>query len=153
MLNSWKNIQGVFLFLALALLLIGCSMGMMGYSSLSVPAEYSRLSNPISSNNGSLDRGAVTFQTYCTSCHGDSGRGDGQAAQALDPQPANLASKVHMLSDAYIYYRISEGGNFDPYNSAMISFKDILSENERWDLVNFIRSLGGGMMGGGMMGR
>lgn len=56
-----------------------------------------------------------------------------------------------MLSDAYLFYRISEGGNFAPFNSAMPAFADKLSERERWHVINYIRSLNDGMMDGGMM--
>lgn len=56
-----------------------------------------------------------------------------------------------MLSDDYLFYRISEGGNVAPFNSAMPAWKEILTETERWDVINYTRSLGGeDMMGDGM---
>ncbi len=45
------------------------------------------------------------------------------------------------ISDAYIFWRITEGGTMEPFNSAMPPWKDILSEDQRWELVSFIRSL------------
>lgn len=39
-----------------------------------------------------LERGTALFATHCASCHGSSGRGDGPAAAALTPRPADLAA-------------------------------------------------------------
>jgi mono/diheme cytochrome c family protein len=40
----------------------------------------------------SLARGKDIFEANCASCHGVSGKGDGPAAQALNPKPADLAT-------------------------------------------------------------
>jgi mono/diheme cytochrome c family protein len=45
------------------------------------------------------------------------------------------------LSDGYLFWRASEGGTFEPFNSAMPPWKDVLSENERWQVITFLRSL------------
>lgn len=38
------------------------------------------------------DAGATAYRTYCVSCHGDAGRGDGPAAAALSPKPADFSA-------------------------------------------------------------
>lgn len=128
--------------------------GMMARHMAPIPAEYQRVSNPGPSSEASLESGEAIYEQSCGVCHGEQGWGDGPAAEDLDPRPAPLAHTAGMLSDEYLFYRISEGGGFPPFDSAMPAFKDSLSESERWDTVNYLRQLAdeGGMSGGGMMG-
>ncbi len=157
---------------ALLLLLVGCTPfrgapsdgsmpegmpmdpGMMARHMAPIPAEYERMNNPVPPSEGSLGRGEAIYKQNCAVCHGDEGWGDGPAADGLDPRPAPLAHTAGMLSDEYLFYRLSEGGGFPPFDSAMPAFKESLSEDERWDTVNYLRHLAdeGGPAGGGMMG-
>ena len=125
--------------------------GMMQRHMASIPAEYARLTNPVMADADSLARGEAIYQAHCAVCHGEEGQGDGPAVANLDPPPAPVVHTGKMLSDAYLFYRISGGGTFAPFNSAMPAFADTLSERERWDVINYIRSLNNGMMDGGMM--
>jgi mono/diheme cytochrome c family protein len=136
---------------------------MMARHMAPIPAEYADLTNPETADTDSLARGEEIFTASCATCHGDQGGGDGPGAAALDPAPPPLNHTVHMLSDSYLFYRISEGGNFEPFNSAMPAWGDALSETDRWHVINYMRSfedttmMGRGMgqrgMGqGGMMG-
>ena len=129
----------------------GMERGMMERHMAAIPPEYAGLENAVPANAASLARGQELYEANCATCHGDEGRGNGPAAAGLDPQPAPIAQTAPMLSDAYLFYRISEGGALAPFNSAMPTFEN-LDENERWDVINYIRSLDGGMMDGGMMG-
>jgi len=153
------------LILTLALLLTACvgsssgtmgsgmDEGMMQRHMAPIPAEYASLTNPVPADSESLAGGKANYETYCAACHGESGRGDGPAAADLDPPPAPIAHTARMLSDVYLFYRVSEGGNFAPFNSAMPAWKGTLDETERWDVINYVRSLAGsGMMNGEMMG-
>lgn len=45
------------------------------------------------------------------------------------------------LSDTYIFWRITEGGLDEPFNSAMPPWETVFNEEQRWQLVNFVRSL------------
>ena len=130
----------------------GMDSGMMERRIAAIPPEYAGLENPIPANTASLARGQAFYEANCAACHGDEGRGNGPAAAGLDPQPAPIAQTSQMLSDAYLFYRISEGGEMAPFNSAMPAFKESLDESQRWDVINYVRSLNGDMMGGGMMG-
>jgi len=47
---------------------------------------------------------------------------------------------VAKFNDDYLFYRISEGGAMDPYNSSMPSFKNVLSEEEIWQVVTHINT-------------
>jgi mono/diheme cytochrome c family protein len=134
---------------------MGMGSGMMARHMAPIPEEYADISSPVAATEASLVRGGEMFTTYCASCHGDGGMGDGPAAANLDPAPVAIAHTSQMLGDDYIYWRISEGGQGDPFNSVMPAWGQALSEEERWDLINYVRALGngtapnmGGMMGG-----
>ncbi len=93
--------------------------------------------NPLANDNKAIEQGEKVAKTNCMSCHGAKGKGDGAAAVALNPKPADWTSqKVQAESDGEIFWKISNGrGN-------MPSWKH-LAENDRWTLVRYIRSLGG----------
>ena len=87
------------------------------------------------SPGGNAGNGKKLAETNCASCHGNSGKGDGPAAAALNPKPADWTSaKVQGESDGEIFWKISNGrGPMPPWKH--------LSEKDRWDLVSHIRSL------------
>lgn len=118
--------------------------GMMARHNAPVPEAYADLSNPVTADEASLQRGAELYTTHCASCHGDGGMGDGTAGVSLDPAPAPIAHTSQMMGDGYLFWRISEGGAMDPFNSAMPGWKDALDEQARWDLINYVRALGSG---------
>ena len=139
---------------------MGMGMGNMSGGSMmarhhaTIPAEYADLTNPIPADGDSIARGAEDYTTYCATCHGDGGMGDGPGASGLDPAPAQIAHTSQMMGDNYLYWRISEGGFMDPFNSVMPPWKGSLNEEARWDVINYMRALGQGtaqpgqMMGG-----
>jgi mono/diheme cytochrome c family protein len=101
--------------------------------------QSSELLNPIPPNADSLAIGQALYQENCLPCHGVSGAGDGPISQALNPPPADLtqhtAPGVH--PDSRLYEWITNGVP----NSVMPAFGDRLSDEQRWHLVNFIRTL------------
>jgi mono/diheme cytochrome c family protein len=123
---------------------MGPGSGMMARHHERVPDPYAGMTNPIPADQASFDRGAELYTTLCASCHGDGGMGDGPTAASLDPVPAPLGHTSQMLGDDMLFWRISEGGVMEPFNSAMPSWKASLDEQARWDLVNYIRALGRG---------
>ncbi|MEO8164403.1 MAG: cytochrome c [Betaproteobacteria bacterium] len=115
----------------LALLCIGAGIN---YASL-LKSAFSR--NPIPRTAESIARGRQLFQQDCAVCHGPQGRGNGPAAAALTNPPEDLATIAQppIFPDGVVVYRIANG------KGTMPAFKSVLSENEQWDLLNFIRSL------------
>jgi mono/diheme cytochrome c family protein len=118
----------------------GPESGMMERHHAEVPAEYIDLVNTTPSDEDSLRRGQMVYTAQCETCHGATGMGDGPAGQGLDPAPAPIAHTSQMLSDGYLYWRISEGGH--DFETAMPAWNEALSEQARWDLINIMRSLG-----------
>jgi len=106
-----------------------------------VPRPYAALRDPTRDTDAKLRRGAVVFDRHCTACHGWNGQGGGPDAFALVPAPADLewlARAPKSRSEPYIYWAISEGGQ--PVESDMPAFKTVLSKEDRWSLVAYIRS-------------
>lgn len=108
------------------------------------PKSYASLTNPLTGNSEALASGKTIFETQCASCHGLQGRGDGMAAASLNPKPANLADQkmLDSLSDGYLFWRVSEGGMMAPFNSTMPAWKATMSEEQRWQVVSYLRTLG-----------
>ncbi len=93
--------------------------------------------NPLPADKKIIEQGEKVAKINCVSCHGAKGKGDGAAAVALNPKPADWTSKrVQDESDGEIFWKISTG------RGAMPSWKH-LPENDRWALVRYIRHLGG----------
>lgn len=105
------------------------------------PPQYQDLSNPFASDPGAPAQGEEIFTANCASCHGENARGEGPAAAALDPQPANLAENQTAMSDSYMFWRISEGGAMDPFNSQMPAWQGTLSEDQIWQVIAYLRTL------------
>ena len=97
------------------------------------------LANPIPPNSESVAAGQALFTTYCVPCHGETGKGDGPLGVVLNPRPADLTQHaipgVH--TDAQLYEWITNGFP----GSRMPAFKTTLSDTDRWNLVNFMRTL------------
>lgn len=123
---------------------MGPGSGMMARHHASVPQPYAGLANPVAADGASLEQGEELYSTYCASCHGDGGMGDGPAGVGLDPAPSPVAHTSQMLGDNFLFWRISEGGAMSPFSSAMPAWKDSLDEQSRWNLVNYVRALGSG---------
>ena len=100
-----------------------------------VPAEYAGKTNPLGIDAATA--GADVFKTNCVTCHGDNGEGDGIASQSLDPKPANLIDLSKQVGDDYLFWRVSEGKP----GTSMVAWKGILTEEQVWQVVIFIRTL------------
>lgn len=94
--------------------------------------------NPIEADEVSIERGSILFQINCQQCHGPNGEGNGPIAPFLaNKKPANLTSDVtQQKNDGTLFLTISNG-----VPDAMPALNENLTVRERWDLVNFIRTL------------
>lgn len=103
------------------------------------PADTKALKNPRADKRNDKKEMAEAkklVDTNCSSCHGPKGKGDGPAAAALPPpKPADwTSSKAKAETDGELFWKISNG------RGAMPPWKH-LPEKDRWDLVNYIRTL------------
>jgi mono/diheme cytochrome c family protein len=106
-----------------------------------VPEEYAGLANPNYGDPDSIAEGDILYQANCSSCHGYTGEGDGTASDGLEPKPKNLAETQPNLSDSYLFWRISEGGLMEPFNSMMPGWKGLLSDEKIWQVIAFLRTM------------
>ena len=100
-----------------------------------VPTEFAGRSNPLGAD--AAGAGADVFHTNCQACHGPQGHGDGPAGQALDPKPRNLAELQAGAGDDFLFWRIYEGKP----GTSMVAWKGILTDEQIWQVVSFIRTL------------
>jgi len=109
-----------------------------------LPAEYAGKSNPYKPTPELVKRGEEIYMQHCKACHGEKGKGNGPDASGLDPRPSDLSFVMprHIATDEYLFWTISEGGKL--IGSAMPSFKDILSEKDRWAVILYLRERFGG---------
>lgn len=94
------------------------------------------LQNPIERTPESVERGAALFAANCASCHGDTGAGDGPLADTLPAPPANFTVHVPFHPDGVLFAWITDGIR----GTGMPAWRTQLSEQQRWDLVNFLRN-------------
>jgi mono/diheme cytochrome c family protein len=114
----------------------------MDHGHVEAPDEFASLTNPFAGEADAIAAGKELYVTNCVSCHGLEGAGDGAAAEALDPKPANLGDATMMttLTDGYLFWRVSKGGAMEPFNSAMIAWEGALSEEQRWQVISYVRT-------------
>jgi len=95
--------------------------------------------NPIPPNSESVTAGQAIYTLHCVPCHGVAGKGDGPLGLTLNPRPADLT--LHAIpgvhTDAQLFDWITNGFP----GSRMPAWKTLLSDTDRWNLVNFIRTL------------
>lgn len=101
-----------------------------------MPPAADAIKNPFLNNAALTASGKQTYITFCTSCHGDKGKGNGVAASALDTRPADhSAPAVQLQSDGALFWKITNG------KSPMPSYKILLTDEQRWACINYIRTL------------
>lgn len=102
------------------------------------PSEADKIKNPFVGDKKSTDAGKALYNIYCVACHGEKGNGDGPASLTIKTKPADHSSpKIQKQSDGAIFWKLTEGRS----TLDMVSYKLVLSDNERWQLVNYIRAL------------
>jgi mono/diheme cytochrome c family protein len=102
--------------------------------------EARALVNPITSSAANLQHAQELARVNCAACHGDAGDGQGRVAGYFSPvKPVDLRSdRVHNRTDGELFWIIANGlGN-------MPAFRDLLSEQELWTAVLYVRQVQGG---------
>jgi mono/diheme cytochrome c family protein len=100
------------------------------------PAEATRARNPFPANASSIEGGKGIYIKRCAACHGKAGQGDGPTAQRRKITPGDFTSaQLRQQRDGELFWKITEG------KTPMPGFGKEFSETDRWNLVNYIRSL------------
>ena len=151
----WATVGVVALFAGLMrrrrrIVMMVIGLGALGYGGDAVhtavsidayPATYKRPA--VAYHAISVANGKVLYEeSGCAACHGALGYGDGPVGQELNPKPADLTAphaNAHTAGD--LFWWLSYGVK---QSSAMPGFSESLSEEERWDLINYLRALSSG---------
>ncbi|HKK45828.1 MAG TPA: cytochrome c [Balneolaceae bacterium] len=105
-------------------------------TSWKAPDAADTMQNQFALNKQFLSLGEKTFKSNCTTCHGKKGKGNGPAAVALNPKPANLQSdRVQNESQGALFWKISTG------KKGMPSWKSALSKKQLWAVVIYVKNL------------
>ena len=106
-----------------------------------VPADAKKMKAPFPSSPAAIEAGKVLFGKYCRFCHGATGAGD-SAMAPKDMKPSNLTDKewTRGSSEGEIFWVIQNGA---PPAYQMKGVKGKVSDTDTWNLVHYVRSLGG----------
>lgn len=107
---------------------------------LVIPEEEKAQKNPIPSTEESREAGRKVFSSQCVMCHGEKGDGKGDLAVEDNlPVPDFTRSETQkQRTDGELFYILKTGHGHMPAQGKR------LREEQRWNLVNFIRSLSAG---------
>jgi putative copper export protein/mono/diheme cytochrome c family protein len=102
--------------------------------------------SPTGFTAAAIANGATLFQANCTGCHGIEGRGDGPQATALAIRPADLTAE-HLFAhpDGELFWWLRHGIEGPDGKLVMPGFAGQLDDDERWDLIDYIRAHNAGL--------
>jgi high-affinity iron transporter len=87
----------------------------------------------------SPERGAAIFREYCASCHGEHGDGRGPDAARLERKPADFTDPGFMRAETpYDFFHVITVGR---RGAAMPAWEDVLTIQERWDVLSHLWTL------------
>jgi mono/diheme cytochrome c family protein len=102
----------------------------------SAPATEAGKKNPVPANAASLAAGQKVYLKRCAACHGKAGNGDGPDAADLGIHPAKLSDPaVRQQPDGELFWKITVG------KKPMPAYGTRLSPTDRWNVINYLRSL------------
>jgi mono/diheme cytochrome c family protein len=139
--NTWRLSGAAGIVLPLIILLAPRMTKAQGNATTpwEAPEDATKVENPVKATPNGLKQAAQMYQENCVPCHGKTGAGDGPAATSLTPKPANFtdAKLMSKATDGELFWKMSNG------RGPMPAWKDQLSDTQRWQLVNYLRTLAG----------
>ena len=128
------NLLGILV--AFVIVAVAGSVVVYSLSDWTAPEQARQLRNPFPSTPQTIGMGMSTYADHCESCHGEDGNGKGKRAEKLSVAPTDFtdAHAMTRMTDGELFWKISEG------HRPMPAFKGKLSEEERWQLVDYIRT-------------
>ncbi len=102
------------------------------------PASDAGKKNPIRASDDSITAGRKIYLKRCAACHGKTGNGDGPDAADLGIHPAKFSNPtLRVETDGALYWKITVG------KKPMPDYGRRLSPTDRWNVINFLRTLAG----------
>jgi mono/diheme cytochrome c family protein len=101
-----------------------------------VPANFKTMKNPVAIGDASTKAGLALYTKNCASCHGKIGLGDGVKARSLKDFPGDFSkADFQKQSDGDLFYKTKTG------REEMPKYEGKLSDDDIWNLVNYMRTL------------
>ena len=98
-----------------------------------VPADQKDKKSYIKFDATSASQGEALYNANCASCHGNPGKNN--TLKSLNPIPPDLSgSSTNALTDGELLYILNTG------RGVMPSFKNVLSEEDSWKVISYLRS-------------
>ena len=135
-----KKVISTVVFAFGAMFMVGIITGFKSFTDKKpwpVPDKDKNVKNPIATSAASIKEGKTLYEEHCKSCHGTKGLGDGTKATNLKTEPGDFSSTgFQSQTDGAIFYKTSIGRDeMKPFN------KKIPDADDRWNLVNYMRTL------------
>lgn len=136
--NNWEKKKKIGI--PVALVVASAAVALPPLAIDAYPETYQN--TPVPFDAISISNGSVFFAENCTTCHGPQGKGNGIAAKAFNPPPADLLTEPHTARHTagdffhWLTYGIAETG--------MPGFSSNLTEEDRWDVVNYMHAMSRG---------
>jgi mono/diheme cytochrome c family protein len=122
--------------LAIMLAMVSSLYSDDGKSAWVAPDAEAKKANPVPADAASLAAGKAAYARNCVMCHGEQGKGDGPASAMFTPSPRDLRDPAIVdQSDGSLFWKLTTG------KKPMPAYKEILTEKERWSVVNYVRQL------------
>ena len=114
------------------ILVLGGAVGSMAHEWMA-PADEGKRPNPVASDMKSLERGQIIYLENCAACHGEKIDGLKAAETGLEMDSPNLKKRLLTHTDGDFFWKIQNG------RGDMPSFKEDFTEEQTWDVINYIR--------------
>lgn len=94
------------------------------------------IQNPVAATEESIERGKDFYEIHCQVCHGVEGKGDGLVGQKfVTKAPVDLNDAYTQdQADGQLFFTLTRGRALMPF------YRDALSADERWDVINYVKS-------------
>lgn len=137
---STKKLSGLFVIVTLTgviTLLLSFASPRQQSNGWEAPDAAKCKKNPIPSTDASIAAGKIIYTKTCYDCHGKKGKGDGPKSADLPKNPQDFTKdQFQKQSDGSIFWKVTEG------RKPMPSFKKDLTEDQCWEVINYVRTLG-----------
>jgi mono/diheme cytochrome c family protein len=106
--------------------------------------------SPVPVTPEGIDRGRHLYREHCATCHGETGKGDGPSSKlhafrtSRPPHDLTDAGIQTMLADGEIFWKMTAGYRRDGKVIMPAYGKLVPSDEDRWRIVQYVRTLGSG---------
>ena len=140
-INQWEMKRRILIPTILAVLSLAIALPPLAVDAF--PETYR--STPVPFDVISISNGAAIYAKNCVSCHGPQGKGNGIVAKTFNPPPADLLTEPHTAKHTAgdFFHWLTYGIK----NTGMPGFSGNLSEEDRWDVVNYMHGMSRGYQG------